>query len=333
MKSPTAPPSNARQGLSRQPTPGLGTGPNRVPAGNAGIPAIPRGISRGVTTSGPRHSLSSGLTAQHRAVLEGKPSPARRGGAPHQKHPPIITGYENQWCKDCGYREHWSIHKVCPTDNQTMQQLYATYPVELDPPGTVDEPYWDAEVTGNSDEERDEAEDFFARAASPDDAIEYLEEEESSNHDGTAHCEERLVRVAEGDNDFHSTYYQSQAEQYNALFSVVEVDEDDKSLTNNVEYLGIRFSAVSTHPLERRPATKNSLCYTLIRPVRTSEENCLLVILTKINGSLALTLVDSACTTDAVSPDSVCVVGIGAEALEKEIPLQLGTAGSRSVIN
>ena len=58
-----------------------------------------------------------------------------------------------------------------------------------------------------------------------------------------------------------------------------------------------------------------------------------MVILTKINGFLALTLVDSACTTDAVSPDFACVAGIGAEALEKEIPLQLGTTGSRSVIN
>ena len=42
---------------------------------------------------------------------------------------------------------------------------------------------------------------------------------------------------------------------------------------------------------------------------------------------------DSACTTDAVSPDFARVSGLGAEALEKEIPLQLGTAGSRSIIN
>ena len=219
---------------------------------------------------------------------------------------------------------------MCPTDEQTTQRLYATYPLDLDPPETVDEPDWEAEaetVGDDSNNDLNEAEDFFTRAASLEDAFQYHEDGNLSHYEGNVGGEEQLVRVAE-DDDYHSSYYMLRAEQYNTLFSVVEVGEDENLLTNNVEYSGIRFGAASTQVPEEKGGTQSFLQYTLIRPTRTAEENRPLVILTKINGFLALTLVDSACTTDAVSPDFARVAGIGAEALDKEIPLQLGTAGS-----
>jgi hypothetical protein len=55
--------------------------------------------------------------------------------------------------------------------------------------------------------------------------------------------------------------------------------------------------------------------------------------LTKINKFLALTLIDTACTTEAVSPEFARIAGVKPEVLDVSIPLQLGTAGSKSVIN
>lgn len=159
---------------------------------------------------------------------------------------------------------------MCPTDEHTTQRLYATYPIELDPPETVDEPDWEAEAEtagDESDDNRKEAEDFFARAASLEDVFQYQGEGERIHQEGNTGREEQLVRVAEGDNDYHSSYYRLDAEQYNALFSVVEVGEEDDSLENNVEYSGIWFGAVNTHDEPSQESTKHSLQYTLIRPV------------------------------------------------------------------
>ena len=196
----------------------------------------------------------------------------------------------------------------------------------------MEEPDWEVEATSALHEdntEREEAEDFFARAVSPDDAYNYLDEDDDEAAE-VDEQNERFTRVVDGDNDYHSSYYATEANQYNELFVVMEITDEEETLTGNVEYSGIQFGAVTGSA----PQSEHQLPqYTLIRPVQTPEENRLLVILTKINGFLALTLADSACTTDTVSLDFARVSGLGAEALEKEIPLQLGTAGSRSVIN
>ena len=267
VKSTNNPTHGSRQASARQSTtPGPGIGPNRTTAGNVGILAG----ARGMTNIAPKRSQSVGPTPQHQVVSEKKPSQVSRGENPRQKHPPIIAGYENQRCKECGYWGHWSIHKVCPTDEHTTQRLYATYPIELDPPETVDEPDWEAEAEtagDESDDNRKEAEDFFARAASLEDVFQYQGEGERIHQEGNTGREEQLVRVAEGDNDYHSSYYRLDAEQYNALFSVVEVGEEDDSLENNVEYSGIWFGAVNTHDEPSQESTKHSLQYTLIRPV------------------------------------------------------------------
>ncbi|KAJ7591721.1 hypothetical protein C8J56DRAFT_1130929, partial [Mycena floridula] len=71
----------------------------------------------------------------------------------------------------------------------------------------------------------------------------------------------------------------------------------------------------------------------MVRPMKTCRESRCLVQMPTINGVGALTLFDTGCTTDSVSPAFATVAGIKTEALEKEIPLILGTAGSKSVIN
>ena len=53
----------------------------------------------------------------------------------------------------------------------------------------------------------------------------------------------------------------------------------------------------------------------------------------KINGQEAIVLLDSGCTTEAISPEMVQIVGLKVHQLMKQIPIQLGTKGSKSRIN
>jgi hypothetical protein len=68
-------------------------------------------------------------------------------------------------------------------------------------------------------------------------------------------------------------------------------------------------------------------------PVRKKEEQELFLIKVDINGQVAIALLDSGCTTDAVSPELAKVANLNIHDLDKQVPLQLGTKGSQSRIN
>jgi len=53
----------------------------------------------------------------------------------------------------------------------------------------------------------------------------------------------------------------------------------------------------------------------------------------KINGQEAIALLDSGCTTEAISLEMVQIVGLKVHQLTEQIPIQLGTKGSKSWIN
>jgi len=53
----------------------------------------------------------------------------------------------------------------------------------------------------------------------------------------------------------------------------------------------------------------------------------------KINSQEAIVLLDSGCTTEAISPEIVQIVGLKVHQLTEQIPIQLGTKGSKSWIN
>ncbi|KAF7314759.1 Retrovirus-related Pol polyprotein from transposon 412 [Mycena kentingensis (nom. inval.)] len=68
-----------------------------------------------------------------------------------------------------------------------------------------------------------------------------------------------------------------------------------------------------------------------VRP--TKADNRCLTAFVKINGHEAFTLFDTGCTTEALSPDFARVSGMKVFPLTNQVPLQLGTSGSRSKIN
>jgi len=60
------------------------------------------------------------------------------------------------------------------------------------------------------------------------------------------------------------------------------------------------------------------------------EETKIFITMVEINGQEAVMLLDLGCTTDAISPEMVQIVGLKVHQLIEQIPIQLGTKGSKS---
>jgi len=71
----------------------------------------------------------------------------------------------------------------------------------------------------------------------------------------------------------------------------------------------------------------------LERPTWTKAETKTFVIMVKINGQEVIALLDSGCTMEAISLEMVQIVGLKVHQLTEQIPIQLGTKGSKSQIN
>jgi len=71
----------------------------------------------------------------------------------------------------------------------------------------------------------------------------------------------------------------------------------------------------------------------LERPKQMKEETKTFITMVEINGQEAVALLDSGCTMDAISPEMVQIVGLKVHQLTEQIPIQLGTKGSKSQIN
>jgi hypothetical protein len=84
---------------------------------------------------------------------------------------------------------------------------------------------------------------------------------------------------------------------------------------------------------ERMSTTVRKSSKTLDRPVRLKNEAKGFIVMVKIHGQAAVALLDSGCTTDAVSPELVRVAGLKVYELAEQVPMQLGTRGSQAKIN
>jgi len=71
----------------------------------------------------------------------------------------------------------------------------------------------------------------------------------------------------------------------------------------------------------------------LERPTQMKAETKTFIIMVKINGQEAIVLLDSGCTMEAISLEMVQIVRLKVHQLTEQIPIQLGTKGSKSRIN
>jgi hypothetical protein len=116
-------------------------------------------------------------------------------------------------------------------------------------------------------------------------------------------------------------------------------EEDEIVFESKVLIAALRMGEEIPNPKERKSTNEKSLTKVrksskpLERPIRTKTEVKTFVAMVKINGQAAVALLDSGCTTDAVSPELVRVADLKVHELTEQVPVQLGTKGSQSKIN
>ena len=87
-------------------------------------------------------------------------------------------------------------------------------------------------------------------------------------------------------------------------------------------------------PREREfRAAQNHKCELGRRPLTSGNDRRCMAVLVKVNGLEAYALLDSGSTTLSVTHDFARVANLEVSQLENPVPLQLGTIGSRSMIN
>ena len=110
-----------------------------------------------------------------------------------------------------------------------------------------------------------------------------------------------------------------------------KMDTVDPGEGEDVKYIRAVRAKV-TPAIEEHPA-QSSLSQKLDRPMRSKRQETCLAGWIRVNGVDALTLFDSGSNTDTLSPAFTQVSGIQTRKLEQQVPLQLGTVGSRAAIN
>ncbi|KAG6804963.1 hypothetical protein H0H92_001404, partial [Tricholoma furcatifolium] len=133
--------------------------------------------------------------------------------------------------------------------------------------------------------------------------------------------EDELVELMAYEND----YYARESED-ERLFAVREVDDEDMvgALTEMPE---------ETNRVKMRKVVLRTTKETLTRPLLPSKAKECLATWETFNGMKAWTLWDSGSTTSGLTPAYAHVAKIRVSQLEKPITLQLGTIGSRSIVN
>ena len=131
--------------------------------------------------------------------------------------------------------------------------------------------------------------------------------------------------ASEGEGSLHSHDEAQQLNKISLADILSEPDNNDtvyvRAVRNKVVTLQKENpSRAAMHPKDDRP--RRSKAY----------ESCLAAFI-RINGMDAFTLFDSGSSADAVSPDFVQVSDARVHTLERPVPLQLGTVGSRASIN
>jgi hypothetical protein len=109
------------------------------------------------------------------------------------------------------------------------------------------------------------------------------------------------------------------------------LDAKDAEESQDVKYVRAARAKV-TPAVEENPA-RSSLNRKLVRPQRSKRQETCLAGWIRINGIDAFTLFDSGSNTDTISPGFAQVANIQTRKLEHQVPLQLGTVGSRAAIN
>lgn len=269
---------------------------------------------------------------------------------------PAVPGLENYRCRRCNQLGHLASMPQCPL-TETKPKMFMTREI-VEEDQQVDENVPETHDVDQNEVAVNEAEEYFARAASPMDAVDYAEEEVAQNEDveyaevADEYAYEDELEAAEDtrmaslrvfemdkfmdeiqseddDDDYRSSYYST--ERFGRI-TIGEIEDWEKAEQKRRVVTNLGKSHV-IKSIQRPYTQQDDEVESLNRPRYHVEATRPLVQFVLIGGVQAFTLFDSGCTTQSVSHEFARAAGLNAMALSDPVPLQLGTAGSRSVIN
>ncbi|KAF5374456.1 hypothetical protein D9615_009125 [Tricholomella constricta] len=256
---------------------------------------------------------------------DGKKPPATptKGVEAGTKH----AGEKRLACFDCGSLEHLARSRKCPKNKTGTARLNAVRDIVDDTSDTeIAERSHDARGGSKRPVETDSVEPEESEtpllgeqyeSEGEDYALEQYEEYGSDDDRDTIErlCYGRTLEDNSGD------------EGLPLLVEVSDSESEDEGETVQM------FATIAEMGTGNRPIIVKKSTRLLKRPTRKAQERQCFTALVEINGLKAFTLFDSGCTAEAVSPEFAKVAKMKVHQLEEVVPLQLGTKGSRSVIN
>ena len=179
---------------------------------------------------------------------------------------------------------------------------------------------------GQSRQLRDRPQLKAARISDVDDKAS-MADESSEELDGKGDWDDgsQWDSAAEGEGSLHSHEGDPQINKMSAEITASETGEDDA-----VYVRAMRNKVVS---IQRENPARAAMNSKIDRPRRSRAYESCLATYVEINGMEAFTLFDSGSSADAISPDFAQISDTRIHTLDKPVPLQLGTVGSRASIN
>ncbi|KAF5378265.1 hypothetical protein D9615_008695 [Tricholomella constricta] len=239
------------------------------------------------------------------------------------------SGEKRLACFDCGSLEHFARSRKCPKNKSSTARLNAVRDI-------VDDTS-DTEVAGRSHDVRCGGERPAATApVEPEESETPLLGEQYESEGEDYALEQYEEYGSDDDRDtverlcFGRTLEDDSGEEGIPL--LVEVSDSESEDEGEAAQMFAANTAAGTGTGTRPIVVKKSTRL-LKRPTRKAQERQCFTALVEINGLKAFTLFDSGCTAEAVSPEFAKVAKMKVHQLEEVVPLQLGTKGSRSVIN
>jgi hypothetical protein len=254
-------------------------------------------------------------------------------------------------CFGCGQKGHKKRDPKCPKNNQTKKveaQLYAAREIieeeewdnqndsEEEPPVENEDPYYGSQYTSEGEEV--EIDDFECQ--------EWSDQERLVEQMCMIRTQESLGKKSI-DKETSRRKDKGEDSSGDELGLPLLVEIDDEGTEEETDFVTIRreaFRAMNADqgsimnekttkndgntPLKMRKSSK-----ILERPIHLRKETQTFVIMVKVNGQKAVALLDSGCTTNAVTLELTRIVGLKIYKLKEQVPLQLGTRGSQAKIN
>jgi hypothetical protein len=251
-------------------------------------------------------------------------------------------------CFGCGRKGHKKRDPKCLKNNQT-KKVAAQLHVARDIIEEEDEED-DWEVTQPVEEDRggnseEVEEDLYYRSQYTSEGEEVkindLEHQEWSNQE----CAGERMHMMRTQEIQETEIFDENTSSKREFPLLIEVDDEEgkeeiEEITLNKEAfralntgLGINLGRSLMKNNEHTLLKLRKLSKILERPIHSKKETQTFIIMVKVNSQKAVALLDSGCTTDAVTLELTRITGLKIYELKEQVPLQLGTRGSQSKIN